>query len=111
MSILCESCIYERQDGTNVKACNEFDNDPMKMCFEHKTIMKVEHTIQNIDNIIFIKYIVNYDKTFKNIYVWACAYFSFLHCDLHSFKSCFTTNDVHLITSKQLKQLKKKFDQ
>jgi hypothetical protein len=84
MSILCESCIYERQDGTNVKACNEFDNDPMKMCFEHKTIMKVEHTIQNIDNIIFIKYIVNYDKTFKkNMFGHVHIFLSFIVICIH----------------------------
>jgi hypothetical protein len=86
MSILCESCIYKRQDGTNVKACNELEIDPMKMCFEHKIRMKVEHKIQNIQNIIFSKDIVNYDQTFciYFLYVWACAYFSF---HLHSLKS------------------------
>ncbi len=29
------------QEGANVKACNEFGNDPMKMCSEHKIRMKV----------------------------------------------------------------------
>jgi hypothetical protein len=97
MSILCESCIYKRQDGTNVKACNEFDNDPMKMCFEHKTRMKVEHRIQNIENIIFIKYILIYDQTFCHLF-FTCAYFPLLHCDLQSFKKNYKTNDVHFIT-------------
>jgi hypothetical protein len=83
-----------------VKACNEFDNDPMKMCFEHKTRMKVEHRIQNIENIIFINIFRIMIKHFVIyfLYVWACAYFSLFHCDLHSFKSCYTTNDVHFIT-------------
>jgi hypothetical protein len=79
MSILCESCIYKRQGGTNVKSCNEFDNDPMKMCFEHKTRMKVEHRIQNIENIIFIKYILNYDQTFCHLFficLGMCIFFS-----------------------------------
>jgi hypothetical protein len=31
---------------------NEFGNNPMKMCFEHKTRMKVDHKIK--DNIKLI---------------------------------------------------------
>jgi hypothetical protein len=28
------------QEGGNAEACYEFGNDPMKMCFEHKIIIK-----------------------------------------------------------------------
>jgi hypothetical protein len=34
--------MYKGQEGKNVKACNKFNNDPRKMCFERKTIMKVD---------------------------------------------------------------------
>ncbi len=44
MKVICT----KGQEGANVKACNEFGNDPMKMCFEHKTRMKVAHKIENI---------------------------------------------------------------
>ncbi len=46
--ISCESWMYKGHEGTNVKACNEFGNDPMKMCYEHKTRMKVDHRIEYI---------------------------------------------------------------
>jgi hypothetical protein len=36
------------QEGSNVKAHYEFGNDLMKMCFEHKTRMKVDHIIKDI---------------------------------------------------------------
>jgi len=36
------------QERTNVKACIEFGNDPMKMCFKHKTRMKVDHKIKDL---------------------------------------------------------------
>jgi hypothetical protein len=38
--------MHKEKEGTNVKACYEFDDDPMKMCFEHKTRMKVDHRIK-----------------------------------------------------------------
>jgi hypothetical protein len=34
--ILCKSYMHERQERENVKACYEFDNNPMRMCFKHK---------------------------------------------------------------------------
>jgi hypothetical protein len=40
--------MHKWKEGTNVKAHCEFSNDPMKMCFKHKTIMKVDHKIKNI---------------------------------------------------------------
>jgi hypothetical protein len=42
------SHMHNREEGTNVKACNKFGNDPMKMCFEHKTRMKVDCKINVI---------------------------------------------------------------
>jgi hypothetical protein len=39
------------QERTNVKACIEFGNDPMKMCFKHKTTMKVDHKIKDLKKI------------------------------------------------------------
>jgi hypothetical protein len=40
--------MYIGQEGTNVKTCNVFDNDPMEMCPKHKTRMKVNHKIKDI---------------------------------------------------------------
>ncbi len=40
--------MYKRQEKTNVKAYNEFDNDPMKTCFEHKTRLKVACRIKDM---------------------------------------------------------------
>jgi hypothetical protein len=40
--------MYKGQEGTNVKLCNEFGNDPRKMCSKHKTIMKVDSRIRDI---------------------------------------------------------------
>jgi len=36
-------------EGANVKACNEFGNDWMKMFFKHKTQIKVDHKLKNIE--------------------------------------------------------------
>jgi hypothetical protein len=47
-----------------VKTCDEFGNDPMKMCFEHKTKMKVDYKIKDVIIVIFIKYIIIYDGAF-----------------------------------------------
>jgi hypothetical protein len=38
----------KEQEEASVKTCYEFGNDPMKMCFKHKTKMKVDHKIKNI---------------------------------------------------------------
>ncbi len=40
--------VYNKEKGTNVKTCNKFGNDPMKICFEHKTRMKVDRKIKVI---------------------------------------------------------------
>jgi hypothetical protein len=42
--------MHKGQEGANVEACNELGNDPMKLCFQHKTRMKVKvaHKIENI---------------------------------------------------------------
>jgi hypothetical protein len=39
--------MHKGQEGENVKAHNEFNNNPMKMCFEHKTRLKVDHRIRD----------------------------------------------------------------
>ncbi len=31
-----------------MKACYEFGNDPIKICFEHKTRKMVDHRIKNV---------------------------------------------------------------
>ncbi len=38
----------QRSEGPNSKACYEFGNDPMNMCFKHKTRMKVDYRIKDI---------------------------------------------------------------
>jgi hypothetical protein len=35
--------MHKGQEGVNVKAHYEFGNGPMKMCFKHKTRMRVDH--------------------------------------------------------------------
>jgi glycosyltransferase involved in cell wall biosynthesis len=82
--MLCESCMYKWQE----KTCDEFGNDPMKMCFEHKTKMKVDHKIKDVVNVIFIKWIMILMEHFLlwGSYVWACEYFFLLHCGLHLVK-------------------------
>jgi hypothetical protein len=40
--------MYKWQEGANVKACNEFGNDSMKMCFKHKIRMKVDYKMKDI---------------------------------------------------------------
>jgi hypothetical protein len=47
---LCENYIRKRQEGENVKAHYEFGNDSMKVCFKHKTRMKVDHKIKIVDS-------------------------------------------------------------
>jgi hypothetical protein len=38
--------MHKGQERVNVKAHYEFGNDTMKMCFKHKTRMKVDHKIK-----------------------------------------------------------------
>jgi hypothetical protein len=40
--------MHQGQERENVKACYEFGNDSIKMCFKHKARMKVDHTIKDI---------------------------------------------------------------
>jgi hypothetical protein len=40
--------MHKGQKVKNVKTHYEFGNDFMKMCFEHKTRMKVDYRIKNI---------------------------------------------------------------
>jgi hypothetical protein len=39
----------KRPKELSVKACNEFGINSMKMWFEHKTIMKVDHRIKILE--------------------------------------------------------------
>jgi hypothetical protein len=61
---------------------NESINDPMEMCFEHKTNMKVDCRISNIKkmyNYVFITYIV--------IFLWSMSshdFFMFRHVHMFS---------------------------
>jgi hypothetical protein len=41
----------QRARGSKCQSTYEFDNDPMKMCFKHKTRMKVDNIIKNISNL------------------------------------------------------------
>ncbi len=41
--MLCGSYMHKGWEGVYVKARHEFGNDPMKMCFKHKTKMIVDH--------------------------------------------------------------------
>jgi hypothetical protein len=42
--------MHKGQKGANMKSHYEFGNDSTKMCFEHKTSMKVNYRIINIIN-------------------------------------------------------------
>jgi hypothetical protein len=65
----------KEKHGTNVKAIYEFDNDPMKMCFEHKT--KMSH--RSCD------FLWNCFCHVFPMFGHARIFFLF-HCDLDSFK-------------------------
>jgi hypothetical protein len=60
--------VEKGQEGANVKACNEFGNDPMKMCSEHKIRMKVATYLTKnfkiLKIVFFIIEIVILDGTF-----------------------------------------------
>jgi hypothetical protein len=43
--------MHKGQERANVKTYYEFGNEPMKMCFKHKTIMKVNHRIKDIKHV------------------------------------------------------------
>jgi hypothetical protein len=74
--------------------CNEFGNDAMKMCFEHKTRMKVDHIINDIYK---KNQVVIYCGTFVAMiflmFKHALFFSSFIVvCTL----KCYKTSDVHL---------------
>jgi hypothetical protein len=95
--------MHKRQKGANVKTHYEFGSDSMKMCFEHKTRMKVDYRIKNINFFIFIISIVIllwsiFHSEF--FYVWACTFFfSFIVICIHL--KCYTTSDVQFIMWKE----------
>jgi hypothetical protein len=47
--------MYKRQERANVIAYNEFDNNPMKTCFQHKTRLKVDCKIKDM-TIVFLSH-------------------------------------------------------
>jgi len=89
----------KEKEGTNVKETYEFDNDPMKVCFEH--IKQKCH----IDLVIF------YGTFFVMIFLCLGMHIffsSFIVICTHL--KCYTTSDVQLITcalceKKRLKEL------
>jgi hypothetical protein len=54
--------VKKGQEGANVKACNDFGNDPMKMCSEHKIRLKVATYF--IIKLNILKYIYHSDSDF-----------------------------------------------
>jgi hypothetical protein len=50
--------MHKGRKGAYVKACYEFDNHPMKMCFKHKTKMKVDHELKilKLCRIVFLSH-------------------------------------------------------
>jgi hypothetical protein len=51
--------MYKRQERANVKAYDEFDNNPMKTYFEHKTRLKVDCKIEDM-TIVFLSRIMSF---------------------------------------------------
>jgi len=45
--------MHKTKEGANVKMGYEFGHDPMRMCFKHKKIMKLDHKIKDI-KIVFL---------------------------------------------------------
>jgi hypothetical protein len=64
--------MHKGQEGRNVKTHYKFDDNSMKMCFKHKTRMKVNHIIKNIRVTMYKNY---HNLTNFNIYQ------SFMHHD------------------------------
>ncbi len=52
-----------------MKAHYEFGNDSMKVCFKHKTRMKVDHKIKILElfGCVFITEILMFEKKGKNL--------------------------------------------
>jgi hypothetical protein len=76
----------KKKEGTNVKATYEFDNDPMKMCFENKT--KMSH--RSCD------FLWNFFCHDFPMFGHAHIFSSFIVICTHL--KCYTTSDVQLIT-------------
>jgi len=76
------------KERINVKSCNEFSNDPMKMFFEHKKRMKVHQIIKYV-KIVFSSWSCDFWWSIfcHEFSTFGHAHFFFLlHCGLHSFK-------------------------
>jgi hypothetical protein len=55
VNILCELFAQSAKKKANLKAHYKFGNDPMKMCFKHKTRTKVNHKIKDT-KILFLSH-------------------------------------------------------
>jgi hypothetical protein len=71
--------MYKRQEITNVKTYNEFDNDLMKMCFEHKTSLKVDYRTKDMTVVFLSPQNVIYNGAFFVV--------NFLCLSMHIFSS------------------------
>jgi hypothetical protein len=105
--------MYIGQEWTNVKTCNVFDNDPMKMYPKHKTRMKVNIKLKISKLCNFYQVVCNlqwsiFCDEFLNIL--ACTYF-FSLLVICIYLRCYTTNDFHLTLLCKTKWLKKLMDQ
>jgi hypothetical protein len=69
--------MYKRQEITNVKTYNEFDNDLMKMCFEHKTSLKVDYRTKDMTVVFLSPQNVIYNGAF-----FCCEFFMFEHAHI-----------------------------
>jgi hypothetical protein len=71
-----------------VKAHHDFSNDPMIIFFQHKIKMKVDHKIQNINN-LFLSCKLQFLMKHFFVMIFLCLgihILFLLHCDLYSFK-------------------------
>jgi hypothetical protein len=98
---------------TNVKTCNVFDNDPMKMFPKQKTRMKVKIKFKILKYCNFYQVNCNlwwniFCDEFLNI--WACKYF-FSLLVICIYLRCYTTNGFHLTLLCKTKWLKNLIDQ
>jgi len=50
-----ELYMHKKQEGANVKAHYKFSDDPMRMCFKHKTRVKVDYRNKDI-KIVFLSH-------------------------------------------------------
>jgi hypothetical protein len=91
----------KEKESTNVKADYEFDNDLVKMCFEHKTRMS-HRSCDFLWNLFFYDFLMFGHAHIFSSFIVICTHLK-----------CYTTSDVQLITCAlcEKKKLKKLMDQ